>query len=104
MSETESTAPMPDMSPTSIGFWRHIIGMAIVLIILPPYALGNLSEFMGYSVGKVFSAIIPAAIITFLGGLFLTNTMKGKVWKVFVISAWVFGFIGLYFANKAIES
>lgn len=98
----DSTLPF---SPRSLEFWRHIVGMAILLAVLPPYisaynwshySMSALEEFLGTLVAKILFAIFPAGVLTLLGLLFFTDRVKGRHWDLFVMIAWFCGFLGVF--------
>ncbi len=82
------------MSPKSVVFWRHVIGVLIALVFLPPYQWGLPSEFLGGVMAKAIVTFGCAGAIATLGILFLTNTVRPKAWFIFIVCAWTFAFIG----------
>jgi len=77
------------MSPRSLVFWRHAVGVAIVLLAQHPRLYDNSMMFLGLWVGTSVIAFGGAAIATGLGYLFATNALRGKAWGTFVVLAWL---------------
>ncbi|CAG1002646.1 hypothetical protein MTYP_03024 [Methylophilaceae bacterium] len=84
------------LTPRSMVFWRHIIGIAIILLIQHPRLYGNGMMFLGLWSGTVAIAFIGAGLIVGLGCLFLTTKTKGKAWRIFVVIAWCFAILQLF--------
>src|SRR5262245_11086499 len=77
----------------SIIFWRHIVGVALVLAI-HSYVhsvcdFEGISCFGGYWGGSIVLAFGIAGAISGLGYLFFTSYLKDKGGRAFVICAWV---------------
>lgn len=91
----DTQEPKKDLSPASILFWRHVVGMLFLSIILPPwvvprdYGADSLEQYLGAELGKFLPPIALATIVTILGWLFFTDATKNKLWKIFIISAWI---------------
>jgi hypothetical protein len=95
----------PDLLPTntsltSIVFWRHIVGMMLLVMVAPPYGVSRTpSEFLGSIVGTMILPLLTTAIIIALGALFFTKQLEGKKGSLFIKIAWGMTFLGIYFIN-----
>ncbi len=93
---------MPDLTPNphapisakSIVFWRHIVG--IVLLLLLQHGAENVPHFLGRWLGSIVIAFAGAGIISGFGYLFFTSWFRGKVLRAFVISAWTLAALLLF--------
>jgi hypothetical protein len=85
----DTQAPKKDLSPASILFWRHVVGMLLLSMMLPPWGAGSFAQYLGAELGKFLPVIALPTIITILGWLFFTDAMKNKLWKIFIVSAWM---------------
>jgi hypothetical protein len=97
--DTQDAAQEPKhavMSPRSMAFWRHIVGIAIVLLAQHPRLYGNGIVFFGLWSGTVAIALVGAGVVTGLLHLFFTARTKGKAWRIFVAIAWVFALLQLF--------
>lgn len=74
------------LSPKSIIFWRHIVGIAVLLLF--QRGTESVPYFLGHWGGAMASAFGIAALISGLGYLFFTSWLRGKVARTFVIAAW----------------
>ncbi len=96
---------MPDLfpttiPPTSIVFWRHIVGMVLLVMVAPPYGVsGTPSEFLGRVAGAMALPLLTTTIIIALGSLFFTKQLEGKKGGLFIKIAWAMTFLGVFFIN-----
>jgi hypothetical protein len=88
-----------DVSPRSIIFWRHLVVIAFILGIAPPYFGRTLTEFAGGVLGKLIVTLVSAGVFSALGLLFFTKTLKGRCWWFFIECAWCFGAIAIFLSN-----
>ena len=68
-----------------IVFWRHIVGMVLVVIVTPPYVTSTPSAFLGTIVGTLIIPLLITTIIVVLGWLFFTARLVGKKGSLFII-------------------
>ena len=84
------------LSPRSIVFWRHIVGIVIVLLVQHPRLYGNGMMFLGLWSGTVVIALGTAGFITGLAYLFFTTQTKRKAWRMFIAVAWGVAILQLF--------
>lgn len=84
------------MSPKNIIFWRNLVGIAIVLLLQHPRLYSSGEKFLGLWLGNLVIALGGAGIVASLGLLFITKTLRGKEWLVFVVFAWVFSLLLIF--------
>ncbi len=85
------------LSPSSIVFWRHLVGLFLILSLTPPYSGGSLSEWLGASVGKFGFGVLLSGAVMLLALLFVTSVVREKFWLFFIAGAWIFSGLGIYF-------
>jgi hypothetical protein len=93
-----SSLPSQDeaMSPHTIVFWRHLVGIAIVLVAQHPRLYEGGMMFLGLWLGTLIISLAGAGIATGLGYLFLTNRLRGKLWRVLIVFAWLIAGLQLF--------
>lgn len=94
------TSPNISLSPRSIVFWRHVVGIIVILMAQHPRLYENAMVFLGVWLGTVVIALGGAGLITALAHLFFTVQTKGRVWRLFVVMAWgiaIFQLFGEWF-------
>lgn len=101
----KSSSLLPgNVSLRSIIFWRHLVIIAVILALAPPYFGGNLAEFAGGVLGKLLLTLTLAGVCSSLGLLFFTKAVKGRYWWLFVECAWFFGAIVIFLGNYGMKS
>ena len=87
-------------SPSSIVFWRHIVGMFLLVMVSPPYGVSRTpSEFLGMTLGQMILPLVTTTIIIALGALFFTKQLEGKKGRLFIKIAWGMTLLGIFFVN-----
>lgn len=89
-------SPSVSLSPRSIVFWRHVVGITVVLMAQHPRLYETGMMFLGLSLGTVAIAVGGAALVTALAYLFFTAQTKRKAWRLFVLMAWAIAIFQLF--------
>lgn len=82
------TSPSISLSPRSIVFWRHVVGITVVLMAQHPRLYETGMMFLGLWLSTVAIALGGAALVTGLAYLFFTAKTKGRAWRLFIVVAW----------------
>jgi hypothetical protein len=90
------TSPNISLSPRSIVFWRHVVGITAVLMAQHPRLYENGMMFLGLWLGTVAITVGGAGLVTALGYLFCTTQTKGRTWRLFVVVAWSIAILTLF--------
>lgn len=89
-----------NISPTSIVFWRHIVGMVLLVMFAPPYGISKTpTEFLGFTIGAMLIPLSTTAIIIALGALFFTEQLQGKKGALFIKIAWILTIFAIFALN-----
>jgi hypothetical protein len=83
------------LSPRSIIFWRHIVGIIIILLAQHPRLFETMATFLGLWAGSLVIALGGAGLITCLAYLFITSRVKERAWRLFVLLAWCLAILQL---------
>jgi hypothetical protein len=81
-------------------FWRHIVGIFLLVMVSPPYGVSRTpSEFLGRTLGQMILPLLTTTIIIALSALFFTKQLEGKKGRLFIKIAWGMTLLGIFFVN-----
>lgn len=83
-----------DLSIKSIIFWRHVVGILIILLF--QRGAENLPFFLGRWLATTTIALAGAGLICGIGYLFFTSLLKTRVVRIFVTCTWVLAALQLF--------
>ena len=86
----------PASAPKAITFLRHLVGIAIVLLIQPPSLYSNIPQFLGRWLGSLLVTFAISGIISGLLYLFFTSSQKGRIGRTVLFCSWILAGLQLY--------